>query len=75
MSECEWAAAERGRLDQERVERVLERITVRRRVYTPAMARRRRLWMRVKWLDDHVARHTLPPLCALVMRGGWRRGS
>jgi len=77
MSEAEWAARERQRLDQERVERVLERITVRRRVYrpTPARARRRRFWMRVKWLDDNVARHTLPPLCALVMNGGWRRGS
>jgi len=77
MSEGEWAATERERLDQERVEWVLDGNTVRRRVYTPtpAKARRRRFWMRVEWIDDHVARHTLPPLCALVMQGGWRRGS
>ncbi len=75
MSECERAAVERGRLDQEQVKRVLARITVRRRVYTPARARRRRFWMRVKWLDDHTGRRIVPPLYALVMRGGWRRGS
>jgi len=89
MSECEWAAAERQRLDQERVERVLDRITVRRRVYSPtrarrryhwpAIARRRRFWMRVNWLDDHTGRHIVPWSCALARmygrwkRGGWRR--
>lgn len=85
MSEAEWAATERERLDLERVGHVLDRITVkrpqrrpqRRRVYrpTPEKARRRRFWMRVKWVDDHVARHMIPWLCDAVMDGGWRRGS
>lgn len=68
MSEAEWAAIERQRLDQERV---LERITVKRRVYSPtptptptrALARQWRWMMRLAWLD------------ARCQRGGWVCGA
>lgn len=86
MSEAEWAATERARQEMEMVERVLDRITVKRRVYrptpekarrrrvhTPALARQWRWMMRLAWLDERCGRSRGGWVCGAMIDLLWRR--